>query len=172
MTQGMQRMARRPFTAMLAALLALTLGTGALAQAGNVDFGGLRADPKLPVEVTADSFAIDQASGSAEFSGNVRVSQGDLVLTAGAVTIEYAADGKGIKQLVASGGVILKAGGDAAQAQTATYVIDTAEVTLAGDVLLTQGSAAISGQMMVVNLTNGTGRIEGGVTTTFVPGGN
>lgn len=158
--------------AILAATLALSLAGTALAQQANIDFGGLRADPKLPLEVTADSFAIDQSSHNAVFSGSVRVAQGDLVLTAGEVTIDYAEDGKSIEQLVASGGVVLKAGEDAASAQTATYVIAKAEVTLSGDVVLTQGSAAISGQLMVVNLTNGTGRIEGGVTTIFTPGSN
>ena len=159
-------------TTLAAAILALTLCNAALGQTGNIDFGGLRADPKLPVEVTADSFTIDQASHSAVFSGAVRVAQGDMVLTAGEVKIDYAEDGKSIRQLVASGGVVLKAGADAAQAQTATYVIDAAEITLTGDVLLTQGSAAISGQTLVVNLTDGTGQITGRVTTTFIPGGN
>jgi lipopolysaccharide export system protein LptA len=155
-----------------AALLAVGLATTALAQQDNIDFGGLRADPKLPVEVTADSFSIDQANHNASFTGSVRVTQGDMVITAGNVSIDYSEDGKTIHQLVASGGVVLKAGGDAAQAQTATYLIATAEITLTGDVLLTQGSATISGQTMVVNLTNGTGRVEGRVTTTFIPGGN
>ncbi len=159
-------------TPLLAALLALAFGAAGWAQQGNIDFGGLRADPKQPVEVSADSFSIDQASNSATFSGDVRISQGDMVITAGAVSIEYAEDGKGIKKLVASGGVILKAGADAAQAETATYIIDTAEITLSGGVILTQGSAAISGQTLLVNLTDGTGKIEGRVTTTFVPGGN
>lgn len=159
-------------THLVPALLALMLGAAAMAQDAQIDFGGLRADPKLPVEVTAESFAVDQATGEATFSGAVRISQGDMVITAEVVTIEYAADGKGIRQLLASGGVILRAGEDAARAETAVYVIATGEVTLTGDVVLTQGSAAISGQRMVVNLTDGTGRIEGGVTTTFVPGGN
>ena len=39
-------------------------------------------------------------------------------------------------------------------------------------VVLTQGAAAIKGQKLSVDLKSGTGRMEGGVTTTFVPGGN
>ena len=152
----------------LAAVLAFPAG----AQQANVDFGGLRADPKAAVEVSADSFTVDQATHSAVFSGGVRVSQGDMVLTAGAVRIDYAADGKGIDRLEASGGVVLKAGQDVAEAETAVYVIASAEVTMTGGVLLTQGSAAISGQEMVVNLKDGTGRITGRVTTTFTPGSN
>lgn len=163
---------RRALMAARVAALVVACATGALAQSANVDFGGLRADPKLPVEVTADSFTVDQADHSASFLGSVRVAQGDMVLTAGEVRIEYAEDGKSIARLLARGGVLLKAGADAAQAGEAVYVLASAEITLTGDVVLTQGSAAISGQKLVVNLTNGTGRMEGGVTTIFTPGGN
>ncbi len=156
---------------LLAGLLAI-FATMTPAQTANVDFGGLRADPKLPVEVTATSFSVDQADHSASFQGDVRVSQGDMVLTAGEVRIEYAEDGKSITRLLATGGVLLKAGADAAQAGEAVYVLASAEVTLTGDVVLTQGAAAISGQKLVVNLAKGTGRMEGGVTTIFTPGGN
>lgn len=156
----------------LLAFVLTAAGSLAGAQTATVDFGGLRADPKLPVEVTAESFSVDQANHTASFSGAVRVSQGDMVLTAGEVRIEYAEDGKSIARLIASGGVVLKAGEDAAQAGEAVYVLASAEVTLTGDVVLTQGAAAISGQKLVVNLSNGTGRMEGGVTTIFTPGGN
>ena len=43
---------------------------------------------------------------------------------------------------------------------------------MTGGVVLTQGAAAIKGQKLSVDLKSGTGRMEGGVTTTFVPGGN
>lgn len=159
-------------TPLAAALVALLFGAAVMAQEAQINFGGLRADPSLAVEVTAESFAVDQATGEATFSGDVRILQGEMVITAATVTIEYAEDGKGIRRLMAAGGVVLQSGADAARADSAAYVIDTGEVTLTGNVVLTQGSATISGQSMVVNLIDGTGRIEGGVTTTFVPGGN
>lgn len=161
-----------PRTTLVPALVALLIGASALAQEARIDLGGLRADPKMPVEVTADSFAVDQATSAAIFSGAVRISQGEMVITAASVTIEYAADGTGIRRLLATGGVILRAGTNEARAESADYDIGSGEVTLTGDVVLTQGSATISGQRMVVNLADGTGRIEGGVTTTFVPGSN
>jgi lipopolysaccharide export system protein LptA len=37
---------------------------------------------------------------------------------------------------------------------------------------MTQGPSAMAGQKLTVNLKDGTGVMEGGVTTTFVPGGN
>ena len=142
------------------------------AQGTTIDFGGLTTDTTLPVEVTADSLTVTQTDGVAVFSGNVLVTQGDMKLSAAEVRVEYGTDGTGISRLFASGGVTLKAGTDAAEAVEAVYTVATGEVVMQGHVLLTQGQAAISGEKLVVRLKDGTGKMEGRVTTTFVPGGN
>lgn len=158
---------------MLAMLLAMDLTTGpATAQQANIAFGGMKQDTLLPVEVDADNLSINNADGSAVFSGNVIVVQGDMRLTAGEVRVEYTADGGGIKTLYASGGVMLINAADAAEAQDAVYTIDQGNVVMTGDVLLTQGQNAISGQKLVLNLKDGTGVMEGRVKTVFSPGGN
>ena len=155
----------------LAAALALPLGT-ALAQGTNVAFGGLKADTRLPVEVTAENLTVNQADGSAVFVGDVLVTQGEMRMQAGEIRVEYDATGKGIARLFASGGVIVVNATDAAEAAQAVYTIASGEVVMTGGVLLTQGQAAIKGDRLVINLQTGTGRMEGGVTTTFTPGGN
>lgn len=153
-------------------LICLALALPAAAQQAEVAFGGIKADTTQPVEVTADSLSVSQDDGAAIFSGNVRVAQGDMVLTAGEVRVEYDAASKAISRLLATGGVVLAAGADAAKAESAVYTIATGEVVLTGSVVLTQGNAALSGNELTVNLTTGTGRMAGRVTTTFVPGGN
>lgn len=158
---------------MLVLLLAFGLNTGpATAQQANIAFGGMKQDTALPVEVDADNLSINNADGSAVFSGNVSVVQGDMRLTAGEVRVEYTADGGGIKTLHASGGVMLINASDAAEAQDAVYTIDEGNVVMTGNVLLTQGQNAISGQKLVLNLKDGTGVMEGRVKTVFSPGGN
>ena len=144
----------------------------AAAQGTDVAFAGLKTDPNAPVQVTADQLSVNQADGHAEFTGNVVVTQGDMKLSAGIVTVEYSADKKAINTLHAAGGVTLAAGTDAAQATEADYKPDTGDLVMTGDVLLTQGAAAISGQKLVLSLKTGTGTMEGRVTTTFTPGGN
>jgi lipopolysaccharide export system protein LptA len=62
--------------------------------------------------------------------------------------------------------------GDAAEAREAVYTIDSGVIVLSGDVLLTQGPAAMAGQKLTINLKDGTGVMDGRVTTTFVPGGD
>lgn len=140
------------------------------AQQANIAFGGLKQDTSLPVTLDADSLAINNADGSAKFTGNVVVAQGEMRLTAGEVQVEYLPDGGGIKTLYATGGVTLINTGDAAEAQEAIYTIDTGNVVMTGDVLLTQGQNAISGQKLVINLKDGTGVMEGRVQTVFSPG--
>ncbi len=144
----------------------------ALAQSDNVSFGGLKADTSLPVEVTAENLEVSQADGSASFTGNVLVKQGEMRLEAGKIRVEYDLTGKAIARLHASGGVLLVNATDTAEAAEAVYTIASGEVVMKGKVMMTQGQTAIKGDSLVINLKSGTGRMEGGVSTTFTPGGN
>jgi lipopolysaccharide export system protein LptA len=155
-----------------ALLLCAFLPLAAWAQDAQVAFGGLRQDTTLPVEVKAETLTVNQADGSATFTGDVLVGQGEMRLAAQTVRVEYAADGKSIAKLHAKGGVTLASATDAAESDEAVYEVDAGTVLMTGNVLLTQGASAISGQRLVIDLKAGTGRMEGGVSTIFSPGGN
>jgi lipopolysaccharide export system protein LptA len=127
-------------------------------------------DTSLPVEVTADQLTVNQTDGTAQFSGNVLVLQGEMRMQATDVLVEYDATGKAIARLLASGGVTLVNPTDAAEAREAIYSIAAGTLEMSGDVLLTQGTAALSGQKLVIDLNTGTGRMEGRVKTVFQPG--
>lgn len=150
------------------ALLAL-YPASATAQSA-IDLTGLKQDTSLPVEVTADSLAVDQGTGQATFKGNVKVVQGDMTISASEARVEYTPDGKGIDKVLFSGRVLFASPTDAAEADEAVYTIASGEVVMTGDVLLTQGSTTISGGRLVYNLDAGTGSMDGRVQTIFVPG--
>lgn len=152
--------------------LTLLLSAPVFAQQATVAFGGLKQDTTLPVEIEADSLTVNNADGTAVFTGNVLVGQGEMRLSAGTVRVEYGTDGKTIDRLFASGGVTLANQAEAAEAQEAVYTIGSGEVVMTGEVLLTQGQTALSGQRLVINLQSGTGTMEGRVQTTFIPGQN
>ena len=145
---------------------------GAVAQEAKIAFGDLNQDTSLPVEVQADQLAVNNADNTAVLTGNAVVTKGEMKLAAGEVQVKYSTDQKEIDQLIASGGVIVTNLGDAAEAKEAVYTIATGQMVLTGDVLLTQGPSAMAGQKLTINLKDGTGIMEGRVTTTFVPGGN
>lgn len=144
----------------------------ASAQTTNVAFGTVKADPTLPVEVTADTLDVNQADGSAEFRGNVKIGQGEMRLSAERVLVIYGAGGKGIQRMEAVGNVVLVNGPDAAQADRADYSIDTGVIVMTGDVLLTQGDNALTSDRMTVNLTTGTAQMAGRVKTILNPDGD
>ncbi|MEM7470559.1 MAG: lipopolysaccharide transport periplasmic protein LptA [Pseudomonadota bacterium] len=159
----------RPLAMIIAILSGAT--AAASAQGANVAFGGLKHDASLPVEITADELTVDQATGQAVFIGNVVAGQGEMRLSAGQVKVQYAASGGQttgrIAQLVASQGVTLVNGAEAAEAQSAVYDVERAEIVMTGDVILTQGQNALSGEQLTVDLTDGSGRMTGRVKTIF-----
>ena len=170
-------MSHRESTVILAAVTAVSLALAGpvTAQGAEVLFGGMSThDSTQPVEVTAEQLFVDQASGASVFSGGVVVGQGDMRLSAESIRIEYrqGADGQpgGISQLIASGGVTLVVGAEAAEAREAVYSIDEGTIVLTGDVLLTQGGNALSGERLVVDLNTNTGTMEGRVRTIIQPG--
>jgi len=155
----------------IAAAIVVTTASTVIAQT-NVDLGGLTVDTAAPIEVTADNLTIDQDTGRAIFDGNVIIGQGELRVTAARVEVVYGSENNEIAALNASGGVTFVTQGEAAEAQQARYDIDTGLLTLEGEVLLTQGASAISAARMIINVTDGSARMEGRVRTVLQQGGN
>lgn len=145
--------------------LAASLLFAAAATAQGVTLGGIAADPGAPVEVTSDTLSVDQASGTAVFSGNVVIGQGDLRLAAAEVVVIYGEAANEIARLDASGGVTFVTPEEAAEADRAIYDIENGTMTLTGDVLLTQGDTALSADRMVIDLAAGTAQLDGRVRT-------
>lgn len=160
-------------TAVAAAILISAVCSSAMAQGTNVAFGAFTHDTTQPVEVNAQSLSVDQSDGTAIFTGNVVIGQGDMRITAGEVRVVYAqGSGQGgrIERLEASGGVTLVSGAEAAEARQAVYSIDSGTIVMSGDVVLTQGQNAMSAGRLTVNLKNGTGVMDGGVKTILQTG--
>ncbi|MCR9124935.1 MAG: lipopolysaccharide transport periplasmic protein LptA [Rhodobacteraceae bacterium] len=155
----------------LLTFIALLIAAPAVwAQGTNISFGAFKSDPAQPVEVTADQLDVNQEDGSATFSGNVLIGQGEMRLSAQQVVVRYRADATGIERLEASGGVTLVNGTDAAQSETADYAIDSGQIVMRGRVLLAQGPSTLSSDMMTVNLTTGTAQMTGRVKTILETG--
>lgn len=154
-------------------LLILALAGSALAQGTGVAFGTIRQDTDQPVEVSADNLSVDQDTGTAIFTGNVVIGQGEMRLSAARVLVVYRQDGDGIQRLEATGGVTLVSGPDAAEAERADYNIDNGTIVMTGNVLLAQGRSALSADRMSVRLSDGTAQMSGRVRTVLQStGGN
>lgn len=146
----------------------ITLVAPSFAQTKAVPFGQEGHDTSQAVEIVSDSFTVNQANGTAEFTGNVVVGQGEMRLSAGKIQVVYGTDEGSVRQierLVASGGVTLVVSGQAAEADSAIYSIKDGNIVLEGNVLITQGENALAGQKITINLEDGSAKVEGRVKT-------
>jgi lipopolysaccharide export system protein LptA len=149
-----------------AAMMICSLPFAALAQQGaQVAFGGMQQDTRAPVEVTADALSVYQSDGTALYSGNVVIAQGQMRLAAPRVLVVYSSQAGRIQRMEATDGVTLVSGTEAAEAQRADYDIERGTITMSGSVLLTQGPSALTSERMVVNLSDGTAQLSGRVRT-------
>lgn len=140
-----------------------------IAQGAQVAFGNTQQNSDLPVEVSADNLAVNQNDGTAVFTGNVLIGQGEMRLSAPRVLVVYLEDQSGIERMQASGGVTLVSGDDAAEAANADYNIQTGLIEMQGDVLLVQGPNALTADRMFVDTRAGTARMSGRVKTVLQP---
>lgn len=132
---------------------------------------GLIADTTQPIEVEADQLSVDQTTGVAVFSGNVRIKQGELRVTAPKATLTYNEDRTEIQTVYLEDGVTMTNGLEVVQGQEAVYTVPDGVVVVTGDVVVTQGASTIAGPKLTYNLETGAGLMDGGrVQSVFVPG--
>lgn len=135
-----------------------------------------------PVDITATRLDVEHLSGKAAFSGNVVVTQGTLTLKAPKLTADYStAGGSGdVKQLQATGGVVITRTGEGGVAETATgstatYNPVAQTLVLTGPVVtLTRGPSTLEGDKLVYNIATGNAQVTssaGPVKARFVPQG-
>ena len=153
-------------------ICALAFGTATLAQGTEVAFGTVQQDTSLPVEVSAETLAVSQNDGSALFTGNVIIGQGDMRLSAPRGLVFYTQDQTGVERLEATGGVPLVNGEQAAEADRANYDVNVGTIRMTGNVLLTQGANTLVSDEMEVDREAGTARMNGRVRTVFQSGDN
>ena len=144
----------------------------ALAQGTQVQLGQGEDNSDQPVEVTSDEAQFDRDARTARFTGDVLVVQGTMRLNGDLVDVFYGPgpDGENrIERVQAFGNVVLVNGPEAAEGDEADYTVETGEVIITGDVLLTQGDNVMTGERLRANVDDGTGVMEGRVRVLFLP---
>lgn len=133
----------------------------------------LLAAPALgasPVNVTADSFVVDQAASEATFTGNVVVVRSDLTVWADKVVVEYGAGGvEDVDNIIATGNVRLKTETQDATGDRATFDPSSQILRLTGNVTVVNSAGTLNGPELVINLveqttvfsSQGGGRVTG-----------
>ena len=164
--------------ALAAPLLLASLPAGA--QTGGEMFKGFQSNEKGPVNVEADSLDVTEKGGQrvSTFSGNVTVTRGDSVLKASKITIYSSNDksdnaaakpapgsdvmpGAGsFTRIEASGKVYVNSGDQTATGDEGVVDMLAKQVTLTGNVVLSQGPNVITGDRLVWDMQTGKARVD------------
>jgi len=129
-----------------------------------------RHDSSLPIEIAADTLEVQQDKNLATFSGNVQATQGGIRLRANILEVHYrpqqgdAAVQGAISLINATGKVFFSSPGQTAQGDSSVYDVDKGLIIMNGNVVLTRDKNVIRGNRLVLNLTTGKSKVEGGTS--------
>src|SRR5215467_6746915 len=183
---------RAPNAKLFAVVVAATVLAGAtvlprvsaLAQQGPPNaLQGFSANRDKPVNIKAASLEVRDKEKVATFSGDVHVVQGDTDMRCKTLVVYYeesAATAGGpkidgpktaqpgpagssqIRRMEARGNVVVTQKDQVATGDRGDFDMRTNTVTLSGKVVVTKGQDVLRGERLVVNLTDGVSRMEGG----------
>ena len=123
----------------------------------------------LPLEIKSEELNIEQNTGKATFSGSVMATQGNLILTAVTIVVEYALKNSRMtsemKKLTANKDVTIVSDTQSAVANKVVYDIISENIIMTGYVILKEVLSATSVDKLTINLNTGSRRMEGNVRT-------
>jgi lipopolysaccharide export system protein LptA len=115
-----------------------------------------------PVDFAANSIEVQDRADRVIISGNVRVTQAGMTLTAARMTVAYTrSGGTDVNRLDATGGVVVTKGDERASGNVAIYDLDKRLITMVGNVQLTQRGNNLRGGRMVIDLNSGRATVDG-----------
>jgi lipopolysaccharide export system protein LptA len=126
--------------------------------------------PRQPIHIEADKMVSRQQENAVVFSGNVRATQGELILNADTMTVYHNKEkqetnenkgGQGkIKKMIATGNVKLTNNGWVATGDRVEFYSQTRKVILKGNTKVWQGNNIITGETIELDLDADTTIIE------------
>jgi lipopolysaccharide export system protein LptA len=179
---------RAPNVKLFATVMAATLLAGAtvltrvsaLAQQGPSNpLQGFSTNRDKPVNIKAASLEVRDKEKFATFSGDVHVVQGDTDMRSKTLVVYYEdaskdskdnlkaaqpgpAGSNQIRRMEARGNVVVTQKDQIATGDRGDFDMRTNTVVLSGKVVVTKGQDVMRGERLIVNLTDGVSRMEGG----------
>jgi len=155
MTLPKTRMLR---SAMIGFVGTLTLAGGVAVYAQAI--AGHNSD--APVNFATDRIELQDRQDRVVLSGNVRIEQAGLTLTAARASVDYSDAGSlQIQRIMATGGVSVARGNERARGNVAVYDFNRRIITMAGDVRLNRGNDTLNGGRLVIDLRTGVSSVDG-----------
>ena len=133
---------------------------------------GFKFDNSLPLTITSNQLNVEQNVGKATFIGDVVAKQGNLILSAEELVVEYEVKNKRMtsvmKRLIANINVTLISEEQSAEAKKMVYDMKAEKIIMTGNVLVAEGASVSSGDKLTINLISGSRKMEGNVRTVII----
>jgi lipopolysaccharide export system protein LptA len=138
---------------------------------------GFSQNRDQPVKIQAASLEIREKDKRATFTGDVHLVNGDTEMRCKSLVVFYDDDAKAqnmkaadpgpngerqITRIEAKGGVTVTQKDQNAVGESATFNMRENTVTLIGNVIVTRGGDVLRGQRLMVDLTSGVSKMDGG----------
>ena len=153
---GLRLVAASVITALLAA-------GAASAQDFSGAFVGMQ-DTDQPIQIEANRLEVTDSKGTAVFDGNVIVVQGSTILKTSRLVVVYARGGEGsngnIRTLEASGKLAVRSGDQQVSADSGRFDMQSEQIRLSGDVVISQGPNVVTGCSLDVDLKTGAATLQ------------
>lgn len=123
-------------------------------------FGGSAGgfNDKQPIEITADQLEVVQPNRQAVFRGNVVAQQGTVSIRANTMVVWYRTGNErsgaqgAVSRIELTDNVALVTAQESARAARGVYNVDTKQIQLVGNVVLTRGQNILKGDRLDFNL--------------------
>ncbi|WP_419907450.1 LptA/OstA family protein [Hoeflea sp.] len=154
---------------LLAGALFAVLAVPGLAQ-GTTDsrLEGLALSGDQPIQIESDQLKVEDEKGTATFTGNVKVVQGQTMMQSGHMTVHYAKDGGSpttgtsqIDRIDVGGKIYIRSENQEATADRGVFNMKTEIVELTGErVVLSEGNNVFVGCKLTVFMKTGEAKLE------------
>jgi lipopolysaccharide export system protein LptA len=142
--------------------------SGASAQTTESRMSGLALSSDEPIQIESDLLKIDEETSQATFTGNVKVVQGDTVLQAGEMIVNYTKGGGSvasgaadIREIELYKKVLIRSGTQTATADTGNFNMAEEVLVLSGEkVVLTDADNVFIGCKLTVQMKNGQAKLD------------
>ncbi len=133
-----------------------------------------RHDSSAPIDFASDHIELQDRANRVLLTGNVRITQAEMTLTAARMTVTYTGEiqqgSPQVSRLDAAGGVTVSRPDQTARSQFAVYDLNRRVITMIGGVTLNQGLNTVSGGRLSIDLDTGRATIDGSGVGGGVPG--
>ena len=114
-----------------------------------------------PIYIQADGLEFDYQAKRLVYRGNVTVTQGEVMIRSDALTVTYEEEGEEqrLREVVATGNVVMTEGDRQARGKKAVFDEESRTVTLSGKAVLKDPAMQIEGETIIVFLDEGRSKV-------------